>query len=182
MLLLQKQIRYFNQRNRFFASQRVVHASTAATVKCQRHGTSYYFHSNPPTVEQLRYAWGFFRNTKPTFFDTAAKFRTIKESTTPEVAFFGRSNVGKSSLLNTLMGAQLCHTSSNPGRTKTMNFFAVGGEDGSGSPGRLLLVDMPGYGKGSHEEWGDEIMKYMSSSSQYVLTSAAVRPAFLIYR
>ena len=129
---------------------------------------SYYFQSEPPTVDQLRYAWAFFKHKKPTHFDTAVKFRTIKESTAPEVAFLGRSNVGKSSLLNAVMGEAICHASSKPGRTKTMNFFAVGGEDGVGNAGRLLLVDMPGYGKGSHEEWGEEIMKYLTSRQQYV--------------
>lgn len=48
-----------------------------------------------------------------------------------------------------------------------MNFFAVGGEDGHGSPGRLAVLDMPGYGKGSREEWGPEIMKYLVGRKQY---------------
>lgn len=59
--------------------------------------------------------------------------------TFPEVAFAGRSNVGKSSLLNALMGRKsLARVSVTPGRTRQLNFFDVGG--------RLMLVDMPGYG------------------------------------
>ena len=57
----------------------------------------------------------------------------------PEVAFAGRSNVGKSSLLNALTGRRsLARASSEPGRTRQLNFFNLGG--------RLMLVDMPGYG------------------------------------
>jgi GTP-binding protein len=57
----------------------------------------------------------------------------------PEVAFAGRSNVGKSSLLNALTGRRaLARTSTRPGRTQQLNFFELGG--------RLMLVDMPGYG------------------------------------
>ncbi len=56
----------------------------------------------------------------------------------PEVAFLGRSNVGKSTLLNALTGQKLAYTSSTPGRTQAVNFFRV--ED------RLMLVDLPGYG------------------------------------
>ena len=97
---------------------------------------------------------------------SATNFRTIEILKIPEVAFLGRSNVGKSSLLNALMGKKICHTSSKPGRTRSMNFFAVGGEDGYGNLGRLAVLDMPGYGKGSREEWGREIMKYLLGRKQ----------------
>jgi GTP-binding protein len=57
----------------------------------------------------------------------------------PEIAFAGRSNVGKSSLINRLLGrGRLAHTSSTPGRTRTINFYEVNG--------RFLFVDLPGYG------------------------------------
>ncbi len=49
-----------------------------------------------------------------------------------------------------------------------MNFFAVGGEDGAGNPGKLVVLDMPGYGNGSRAEWGKEIMKYLVGRRQYV--------------
>jgi GTP-binding protein len=62
--------------------------------------------------------------------------------TVPEYAFLGRSNVGKSSLLNCLAGVKLAHTSSTPGRTQAINFFLLEG------PGRreVHFVDLPGYG------------------------------------
>ncbi len=63
----------------------------------------------------------------------------IPESDVPEIAFAGRSNVGKSSLLNALLGRRgLARTSNTPGRTREINFFAL--------DGRLTLVDLPGYG------------------------------------
>jgi GTP-binding protein len=59
----------------------------------------------------------------------------------PEVAFAGRSNVGKSSAINALVGRhRLARTSKTPGRTQTINFYALGGE------GAARLVDLPGYG------------------------------------
>lgn len=62
----------------------------------------------------------------------------------PEIAFLGRSNVGKSSLINSLLGEKMAKTSSTPGRTRTINFFEVR------RPGRpkaeLLFADLPGYG------------------------------------
>lgn len=83
----------------------------------------------------------------------------------PEVCFVGRSNVGKSSLLNTLLCKRIAHTSSKPGRTKLMNAFAVGGAEDNGR-NRLVVLDMPGYGKGGRAEWGTQIMKYLEKRKQ----------------
>ena len=70
---------------------------------------------------------------------SAAKLEQFPAETLPEIAFLGRSNVGKSSLLNCLVGKQgLAFTSSTPGRTQTINFYRV---DGS-----FHFVDLPGYG------------------------------------
>ena len=63
----------------------------------------------------------------------------------PEIAFTGRSNVGKSSLLNSLAGKKLAHVSSTPGRTRTINFFGVKFDPKRAYP-EMLLVDLPGYG------------------------------------
>lgn len=128
---------------------------------------AHYWDTAVPTPTQLLKAERFFNRPSPCLLYSSTDFRNVKTSSLPEVAFLGRSNVGKSSLLNTLMGRYLCHTSKKPGRTRSMNFFAVGGEDGMGNPGRIVLLDMPGYGKGSHAEWGKEIMKYLVGRKQY---------------
>ncbi len=73
------------------------------------------------------------------FVTAAVKPHQLPEPELPEVAFAGRSNVGKSSLINALTGQRrLARTSRAPGRTQQINFFALGG--------RLVLVDLPGYG------------------------------------
>jgi GTP-binding protein len=82
----------------------------------------------------------------------------------PEVAFAGRSNVGKSSLLNALLGRQgLARTSNTPGRTRELNYFRVG--DG------LYVVDMPGYGyarasKSLVRDWNHLIRDYLRGRTQ----------------
>jgi len=78
----------------------------------------------------------------------------------PEVALVGRSNVGKSSLVNKLVNRRLARTSNTPGRTQTLNFYAV--------DNRLCLVDLPGYGyaRVSREvrgRWGPMIEHYLTA-------------------
>jgi GTP-binding protein len=76
-----------------------------------------------------------------TFLKSAPELKFLPDATVPEIAFAGRSNVGKSSLLNRLTNrASLARTSNTPGRTQELNFFEIG------DPIRLRLVDMPGYG------------------------------------
>src|SRR5580658_653548 len=62
----------------------------------------------------------------------------------PEIAFLGRSNVGKSSVINSLVGAKLARTSSTPGRTRSINFFEIRWP-GKPHP-ELIFADLPGYG------------------------------------
>jgi GTP-binding protein len=94
------------------------------------------------------------------FIAGAASMESLPPITLPEIAFIGRSNVGKSSLVNALTGRKtLARTSQNPGATKQLNFFALGGA--------LMLVDMPGYGfakvsKSQKSEWDMLIKNYLS--------------------
>jgi GTP-binding protein len=75
------------------------------------------------------------------FLLSAPALKFLPDPTVPEIAFCGRSNVGKSSLLNALTGRKaIARTSVTPGRTQELNFFEVG------EPTRFRLVDMPGYG------------------------------------
>ena len=88
----------------------------------------------------------------------------LPENPKPEVAFSGKSNVGKSSLINGLLNRKsLARTSSQPGKTQTINFYSVNQE--------LYLVDLPGYGyaKAAQEiraKWGKMIENYLHGSRQ----------------
>lgn len=144
---------------------------------------NWHWESIPPTLAQKAQANHFF-----TTYGKSAKllrsvplFRLTPESDVPEVAFVGRSNVGKSSLLNAIVNADikslLARTSATPGFTKTMNFYGLGPSNGVQikkhnnhdrivGRGGLTIVDMPGYGQGSLTSWGVEIMKYIQSRKQ----------------
>src|ERR1700677_68079 len=95
----------------------------------------------------------------------------------PEVAFLGRSNVGKSSVINTLVGAKIARTSSTPGRTRSINFFEV---RWAGKPQpEIIFADLPGYGyaKLSREisqEWPKFIEPYLHQRSTLALCMALV--------
>ena len=83
------------------------------------------------------------------FLLSAPQLKFLPEPIVPEIAFCGRSNVGKSSLLNALTGRKaIARTSVTPGRTQELNFFDVGLADPNTPGGKPLfrLVDMPGYG------------------------------------
>ncbi len=94
------------------------------------------------------------------FIKSAAKPKDYPPPGLPEVAFVGRSNVGKSSLINVLAGRKgLVRTSSTPGRTQLINFFDINGI--------LTLVDLPGYGYAKappdlRKQWGPMIESYLS--------------------
>ena len=96
---------------------------------------------------ECRFVWG------------AATLDQLPEASLPEVTFSGRSNVGKSSLINALTGRKtLARTSDTPGRTQQLNFFNLGE--------RLLLVDLPGYGYAKEsrtkvEAWSEMVRRYL---------------------
>ncbi len=96
---------------------------------------------------------------------------TLPRNTLPEVAFAGRSNVGKSSLINALMQRKaLARTSGQPGKTQTINFYNLNRE--------IYLVDLPGYGyarvsEKEREQWGEMIARYLD-------TSEMLRAVFLL--
>jgi GTP-binding protein len=95
----------------------------------------------------------------------------------PEIAFLGRSNVGKSSVINSLVGSKLARTSSTPGRTRSINFFEIRWP-GKPRP-ELIFADLPGYGyaKISREisqEWPKFIEPYLNERSTLALCVALV--------
>ena len=89
---------------------------------------------------------------------------TLPENDKPEIAFAGKSNVGKSSLINALMNRKsYARISATPGKTQTINFYNINEE--------LYLVDLPGYGyakvsEREKEKWGQLIERYLHGSSQ----------------
>lgn len=97
------------------------------------------------------------------FVAGAAEADALPREGLPEVAFLGRSNVGKSSLVNALTGRRtLARTSNTPGRTRQINFFALGD--------RLMLVDLPGYGyaeasKSAVQAWTRTVQHYLRARS-----------------
>jgi GTP-binding protein len=107
------------------------------------------------------------------FVTSAADVKQFPPTVAPEVAFLGRSNVGKSSLLNSLTGSRIAHVSSSPGRTRTINFFAISWEARSFAAD-LMLVDLPGYGyakvsKSIRAEWPKFIEPYLRKRSVLAL-------------
>ena len=98
---------------------------------------------------------------RPTFIKGAYTLKQLPDDTGIEVAFAGRSNVGKSSVLNTLAGVKsLARTSKTPGRTQEINFFDLGND--------RRLVDLPGYGyakvsEAKQRHWAETLGEYLLS-------------------
>ncbi|HEY5403280.1 MAG TPA: ribosome biogenesis GTP-binding protein YihA/YsxC [Pyrinomonadaceae bacterium] len=102
------------------------------------------------------------------FVKSAFKEIDWPKDTKPEIAFLGRSNVGKSSLINSLLMVRgLARTSSTPGRTQSLNFFSIND--------RFWFVDLPGFGyarvpKDIKSTWGEMATTYLAKRNQLVLS------------
>ena len=98
-------------------------------------------------------------------------------ATLPEVAFLGRSNVGKSSVINSLVGNKIAKTSSTPGRTRSINFFEI---RWAGKPQpELIFTDLPGYGyarvpREVSSQWSTFVEPYLTKRSCLALCLALV--------
>ena len=105
------------------------------------------------------------------FVVSAARPDQFPADSLPEIAFLGRSNVGKSSLLNCLIGKQgLAFTSATPGRTQLINFYRVGGQ--------FHFVDLPGYGYARVPK--DVAFQWKQLIEQYLLQRRSLELCFLI--
>jgi GTP-binding protein len=105
------------------------------------------------------------------FVAGAAEPAAFPPETLPEIAFAGRSNVGKSSLVNALTGRRvLARISNTPGRTRQINFFDLGGA--------LMLVDLPGYGYAEASK--DAVKRWTGSVRRYLQNRAALRRVCLL--
>jgi GTP-binding protein len=107
------------------------------------------------------------------FLLSALSPEQFPSATAPEFAFLGRSNVGKSSLINGLLGEKAAKVSASPGRTRAINFFALSDSATARLP-RLLFADLPGYGyakisKSISAEWPKFINPYLEERPNLVL-------------
>lgn len=111
------------------------------------------------------------------FVISAADPRQFPPPGAPEVAFLGRSNVGKSSLINSLVGSKIAKTSNTPGRTQTINFFEVRRH---GKPkAEFMFADLPGYGyarvpKEITAKWSEFINPYLEKRPSLALCLSLV--------
>ena len=111
------------------------------------------------------------------FVTAAADPRQFPPPGAPEIAFLGRSNVGKSSLINSLVGSKIAKTSNTPGRTQTINFFQVR-RPGKPEPD-FIFADLPGYGyarvpKEITAKWAQFINPYLEKRESLALCLSLV--------
>jgi len=111
------------------------------------------------------------------FLLSASDAKHFPAASLPEIAFLGRSNVGKSSVINSLVGTKLARTSSTPGRTRAINFFELR-IAGKPKP-ELIFTDLPGYGYAKlsreiSEQWPSFIDPYLKERATLALCLALV--------
>ncbi len=98
------------------------------------------------------------------------KVSSLPNTQFPEYAFVGRSNVGKSSLLNAVVNANVARTSNTPGRTQTLNLFNI--DD------RVMLVDLPGYGYARVSK--EDALNWLQRLEDYLMTRRQLRRLFIL--
>ena len=136
-----------------------------------------------PEDEQLAKEASKLFSGRVAFLLSAPQLKHLPDPDYPEIAFCGRSNVGKSSLINALVQRKaIARTSVTPGRTQELNFFEVG------DPTQFRLVDMPGYGfakvsKAEQQKWATMLSEYIEERENLVsvilLIDGAVGPTSL---
>ncbi len=107
---------------------------------------------------------------KAEFIKSVYDFNDYKGFGLPEFAFAGRSNVGKSSLINCILNTRIAHTSKTPGKTRSINFYMV--------EKRFILTDLPGYGYAKVSN--QEILRWKELVESYILKSKNLRMVFVL--
>ena len=121
-----------------------------------------------PALPALRSQLRSMKITSTEFLKSSFQVSDWPSGSLPEIAFMGRSNVGKSSLINSLLSVRgLARTSSTPGRTQSLNFFLINQ--------RFRFVDLPGFGyarvpKAIKSSWGEMVSSYLAKREQLVLS------------
>ena len=122
------------------------------------------------TPEEIEAARVLFQR-RATFVLGCAKIEQLPDPDLPEISFAGRSNVGKSSLINGLVGmAKLARASNEPGRTREVNFFDL--------DGKLRLVDLPGYGWAKASK--DTVKKFQNLGRDYLRGRVTLKRVYLL--
>ncbi|KAI5286370.1 hypothetical protein KEM54_006846 [Ascosphaera aggregata] len=150
-------------------------AAAASIFNLETKDHCIYTTSEPPTQSQLQYAHTFFDNQEIRLLWTHNRFAEIPLSIHPEILFLGRTNVGKSSLINLLVSKQICKSSRIRQATRRLDAFEVG------PPGRqFTIIDSPGYGSRAREDWGPLMEKFITQRKGlqkcFVIIDASVGP------
>lgn len=112
------------------------------------------------------------------FLFGAHNFSQVKDYLHPEIAFIGASNVGKSSLINAIVGQKIAIVSTTPGRTRQLNFFKIGEAFTQSFFQGFVLVDMPGYGFAKAKD--KDIQHWQKLAVEYLMNRKNLQRLFLL--